>query len=55
MSASGRPTLDDKINAAGLGWYQARLFAMLSLIVIADGMEMTVDRKSTRLNSSHLA
>jgi putative MFS transporter len=42
MSASGRPTLDDKINAAGLGWYQARLFAMLSLIVIADGMEMTV-------------
>jgi len=42
MSASGRSTLDDKINAAGLGWYQARLFAMLSLIVVADGMEMTV-------------
>ena len=41
-AASGRPTLDDQIDAAGLGWYQARLFAMLSLITVADGMEMTV-------------
>lgn len=41
-AASGRPTLDDQLNVAGLGWYQGRLFAMLSLIVVADGMEMTV-------------
>ena len=40
--ASGRPTLDEQLNAAGLGWYQARLFGMLSLITVADGMEMTV-------------
>ena len=41
-SALGRPTLDEHLNASGLGWYQARLFTMLSLIVVADGMEMTV-------------
>ena len=41
-SALGRPTLDEHLNASGLGWFQGRLFFMLSLIVVADGMEMTV-------------
>ena len=41
-SAIGRPTLDEHLNFSGLGPFQGRLFAMLSLIVVADGMEMTV-------------
>ena len=42
MKSSGRPTLDEHLNESGLGWYQARLFSMLALTVVADGMEMTV-------------
>ena len=41
-SAIGRRTLDEHLNFSGLGPFQGRLFAMLSLIVVADGMEMTV-------------
>ena len=35
-SAIGRPTLDEHLNFSGLGPFQGRLFAMLSLIVVAD-------------------
>jgi len=50
-AGSGRPTLDDQLNVAGLGWYQGRLFFMLSLIVVADGMEMTV--RHSRATPAH--
>ncbi|EKX52484.1 hypothetical protein GUITHDRAFT_101655 [Guillardia theta CCMP2712] len=36
------PTVDEHIDHAGVGWYQFRLFFILALLVMADGMEMTV-------------
>jgi len=42
-SPSGRvPTLDEHLDHAGFGWFQIRLFLMMSMLVVADGMEMTV-------------
>jgi hypothetical protein len=36
------PTIDEHLDAAGFGWYQIRIFCIMSLLVVADGMEMTV-------------
>ena len=36
------PTLDEHLNHMGLGWFHARLFAMLAILIAADGMEITV-------------
>ena len=36
------PSLEEHLDAAGFGWFQVRLFSIMSLLVVADGMEMTV-------------
>jgi len=36
------PTIDEHLDGAGFGWYQIRFFCLVSLLVVADGMEMTV-------------
>ena len=36
------PTIDEHLYGAGFGWYQIRFFCLVSLLVVADGMEMTV-------------
>eukprot|EP00286_Rhodomonas_abbreviata_P023632 CAMPEP_0181314324 /NCGR_PEP_ID=MMETSP1101-20121128/14754_1 /TAXON_ID=46948 /ORGANISM="Rhodomonas abbreviata, Strain Caron Lab Isolate" /LENGTH=509 /DNA_ID=CAMNT_0023421403 /DNA_START=195 /DNA_END=1720 /DNA_ORIENTATION=- len=36
------PSLEDHLAHAELGWYQGKIFLMASLLVAADGMEMTV-------------
>ncbi len=36
------PTLEDHLDHAGVGWFQLKIFLMASLLVAADGMEMTV-------------
>ena len=36
------PTIDEHLDHAGFGWFQIRLFLIMSLLVVADGMEMTV-------------
>ena len=37
-SSLGRPTLDEHLDASGLGAFQGRLFFMLALVAVADGM-----------------
>ena len=39
---SKAPTIDEHLDAAGFGWYQIRIFLIMSMLVVADGMEMTV-------------
>lgn len=36
------PTIDEHLDAAGFGMFQIRIFCIMSMLVIADGMEMTV-------------
>jgi len=36
------PSIDEHLDAAGFGWFQMRIFCIMSMLVVADGMEMTV-------------
>ena len=36
------PTLDEHLSHMGLGWFHARLFGMLGLLIVADGSELVV-------------
>ena len=36
------PAIDEHLDHAGFGWFQVRLFLIMSMLVVADGMEMTV-------------
>ena len=36
------PSIDEHLDHAGFGWFQVRIFLIMSLLVVADGMEMTV-------------
>ena len=53
-------TVEQGIQAAGVGRFQYRLFVIFGLVWMADAMQVLSigfsapsDRKSTRLNSSH--
>jgi hypothetical protein len=36
------PSIDEHLDAAGFGMFQIRILCILSMLVIADGMEMTM-------------
>jgi len=35
-------SLEEHLDAAGFGWFQMRFFLILSSLVVADDMEMTI-------------